>query len=209
MPNTFARIANTLALLLAFATPSANADMPHHDHAAMLAMQSEATLPGDSLQHLPIVLTDQQGKRFRLSDEKQAATLITMFYGDCLIACPIAIENVKRTLEALPAAQRAHFRALLISLNPGVDTPASLAKLAKLHELSPASVRLAVAHNDADTRQLAAGLGIKYRRAANGDINHSTRFLVVDAKGMVIASSDTLNIEPDPKLLDVLTQATR
>ncbi|HSD37205.1 MAG TPA: SCO family protein [Rhodocyclaceae bacterium] len=177
-----------------------------HDHAAMLAMQNESTLPGESLHRLAFPLTDQQGKSFHLADEHGPATIVTMFYGDCQIACPIAIENVKRTIDALPVAQRKQVRALMISLNPGVDTAASLAKLAKLHELSPSQFRLAVAANDTQTRQLAASLGIKYRRAANGEINHSTRFVAVDSHGLIVGSSEQLSVEPDPKLLAAIAQ---
>jgi protein SCO1/2 len=178
-----------------------------HDHAAMLAMQNEKTpLPGESLHRLDFPLTDQQGKSFRLADMHGPATIVTMFYGDCQIACPIAVENIKRTLAALPVAQRKQVHALMISLNPGVDTAASLAKLGKLHELAPEQVRLAVAANDAQTRQLAASLGIKYRRAANGEINHSTRFVAVDSQGLIVGSSEQLSVEPDPKLLAAIAQ---
>ncbi|MEC5387265.1 SCO family protein [Uliginosibacterium sp. H3] len=194
-------------LLLACASASA------HDHAAMLAMQNEAKapapLPGESLHRLVFPLTDQRGKTFHLADEHRPATLITMFYGDCQIACPIVIENVKRTVDALPVAQRSQVRALLVSLNPGIDTPASLDRLAKRHELSPENFRLAVANNDAQTRLLAAALGIRYRRTANGEVNHSTRFLLVDARGVTIASSEQLNVEPDAKLLAALKQTLR
>ena len=197
----------TLTLLLTvLLSPTTFATAAAHDHAAMQAMQSDKALPGESLHRLRVPLVDQQGKTFRLADEHQAATVITMFYGDCKIACPIAIENVKRTLAAVPAQQRKQMRVLLISLNPGVDTAASLAKLAALHELSPGTFRLAVGHDDTQTRQLAATLGIKYRRAANGEINHSTRFLVMDARGVVIASSDKLSIEPDPVVVAALTK---
>jgi protein SCO1/2 len=200
---------NILLLSLLMLATSASA----HDHAAMMAMQVEAEasapVPSESLHRLAFPLTDQQGKAFHLADEHRPATVVTMFYGDCQIACPIALENVKRTIEALPVAQRSQVRGLLISLNPGIDTPASLDKLAKLHELSPTNYRLAVASDDAQTRQIASALGIRYRRAANGEINHSTRFLVLDARGVIVASSDQLSVEPDAKLLATLKETLR
>lgn len=196
----------TLTLLAALLTLGTTA-LPAraHDHAAMQRMQAEAAnaaLPGDSLHRITAPLTDQTGRRFKLADEHGPATLVSMFYGDCQIACPIIIENAKRTLEAVPVAQRDGLRILLVSLNPGVDTSASLAKLARLHALPDKNVRLAVSDNETHTREVAAALGIKYRRAANGEINHSTRFLLLDAQGRAVASSDTLGVEPDPKLLD-------
>ncbi|HEX5127863.1 MAG TPA: SCO family protein, partial [Rhodocyclaceae bacterium] len=130
-----------------------------HDHHDMEQMESAPAIPSDSLHHLDVPLTDQHGKTFRLADEHAPATLLTMFYGDCQIACPIILESVKRTIDALPAAQRNQARALLISLNPGIDTPAKLDQLAKSHGMPMSRYRFAVARNDEQTRQLAAALG--------------------------------------------------
>jgi len=202
------------AALLALMTQSVFA----HDHAKMLEMQKEMeaerekepiTLSSESLYHVQAALVDQQGKHFKLADEHGPATLITMFYGDCQIACPIALENVKRTLNALPAAQRPQFRALLISLNPGIDTPAKLSKLARLHALPASNFRFAVSEkdsqtHDSNTRELAAALGIKYRRTGNGEVNHSTRFVVIDQRGEIRGSSDKLAIEPDAQVLHAI-----
>lgn len=200
---------HTLSLLLlsiALLAPVAQA----HDHATMMQMAAPAApLPGDSLQRLSVPLRDQADHPFTLADEHGPATLMTMFYGDCQIACPIILEGVKRTVEALPAAQRAHVHVVLVSLNPGVDTPATLEKLAQLHDMPAATYRLAVAADDAHTRMLAAALGVKYRRLANGEINHSTRVLLVDAQGRIVASSDTLSVEPDPALVSALQSLAR
>lgn len=172
-----------------------------HDHTQMMQMESTAPIPGDSLHRMSTPLLDQHGKKFRLGDEHRNATLLSMFYGDCQIACPIILENAKRTVEALPAAQRTQVRVVLISLNPGVDTPTALNKLASTHSLPEQSFRLAVSDNDAHTRELAAALGIKYRKAANGEINHSTRLVLTDQTGRIVASSDKLGVEPDEALL--------
>ncbi|MFT3736254.1 MAG: SCO family protein [Rhodocyclaceae bacterium] len=195
-----------LLSLLCLASASAFA----HDHAEMLKMQAEAARAApssDSLHNLRAPLLDQQGKRFTLADEHGPATLVTMFYGDCQIACPIVVENVKRTVEATPAAQRPQLRALLISLNPGVNTPAKLAKLASLHQLPASTYRFAVSDNESHTRELAAALGIKYRRVGK-EINHSTRFVVLDHQGRVVASSDKLSIEPDAAVLAAIQAST-
>lgn len=203
-------ITRTLSAFVACLLLSAGAAA--HDHAAMQAAQgakpaaASANIPGDSLHRLAPKLTDQRGKRFSLADEQAPATLITMFYGDCQISCPIALENAKRSLEAIPETQRSKLHAVLISLNPGVDTPASLKRLAELHALPAQGLRLAVADNDTATRQLAAALGVKYRRAANGEINHSTRFVVLDSNGRITATSERLAVEPDPELLAAIRQ---
>ncbi|AZN35701.1 SCO family protein [Iodobacter ciconiae] len=171
------------------------------DHAAHKAGSAAAIPHENSLYQIDVPLIDQQGNSFKLADEQAKITIISMFYGDCNLSCPIVMENIKRTVEAVPLTQRKQIRALLISLNPGVDTPKSLAELAKIHQFDPLTYRLAVSDNDSHTRQIAASLGIKYRRAANGEINHNTRFVLMNQQGIIIKTSDTLSITPDPEML--------
>ncbi|QLG88011.1 SCO family protein [Chitinibacter bivalviorum] len=188
-----------LAMLLLGAISAVPA-CEEHQHAASAA----AAVSGESLFQLAVPLTDQTNQPFKLGQAGKKATLITMFYGDCNISCPIVLENVKRTITQLPAAQRGAVQAVLVSLNPGVDTAKSLAALAKVHEMDERVYRLVVSDNDAHTRQLAATLGVKYRRGANGEINHNTRFVVLDQQGQVVKASVTLSVEPDPALLAAL-----
>jgi protein SCO1/2 len=186
-----------LSLLLSISAFSIACD----DHAAHKAANAVAIPIGNSLYQIDVPLMDQAGNTFKLADEQAKMTIITMFYGDCNLSCPIVMENVKRTIEAVPLAQRKNIRALLISLNPGIDTPKSLAGLAKVHQFDPATYRLAVSDNDSHTRQIAASLGVKYRRAANGEINHNTRFVLMNQQGIIIKISDTLSITPDSGIL--------
>lgn len=174
------------------------------EHAAHHASAVAAPVSGDSLFQLKTPLMNQQGQAFQLGDAPAQLTLVTMFYGDCNVSCPIVLENIKRTLAAVPSHHATSVHALMISLNPGVDTAKSLAGLAKVHEFDAKNATLAVSDNDAHTRQLAAALGVKYRRGANGEINHNTRFVLLDQQGVIIASSDTLSVEPDPILLKAI-----
>jgi protein SCO1/2 len=170
-----------------------------------VATETAKPLPEDSLQRISIPLTDQQGRRFTLADEQRPATIVTMFYGDCHSACPIAIESMKRLVDEVPAERRGGVRVVLISLNPGADTPQSLSHLAMMHGLAPEQFRLAVAGSDRDTREIAAALGIRYRRAAGGEINHSTRFVLLDDKGRVVNTTDKSSVPPDPAFLASVT----
>ncbi|MBM5572255.1 MULTISPECIES: SCO family protein [Deefgea] len=171
----------------------------HHASAVV-----SSAVSGDSLFQLKTPLTNQQGQKFELGSAPAKLTVVTMFYGDCNVSCPIVLENIKRTLAAVPNAHAASVHALMISLNPGVDTPKSLAGLAKVHEFDVKNATLAVSDNDAQTRKLAAALGVKYRRGANGEINHNTRFVLLDQQGRIVASSDTLSVEPDPVLMKAI-----
>jgi len=174
---------------------------------ALFAADALATVPSDSLHRLGFPLIDQKGQRFTLADEHRPATIVTMFYGDCHSACPIAIETTKRMVEGVPAERRKNLRVLLISLNPGTDTPETLGHLIMRHDLDPQVFRFAVPADESHTRQIAATLGIKYRRLPDGEINHSTRFVLLDADGRIVKASERLGVEPEADFLEAIDKA--
>lgn len=188
--TTLRRMALAAALLAGLAAPAV-ARIPFD------APGSAATAPGASLYQLDTVLTDGAGQRFTLREMAGAPLLVTMFYGDCHAACPIIIETLKRTVAALGAAGKP-LRVVLVSLDPSHDTPASLAMLAGKHDLDSPQFRLSAAADESQTRTMAAALDIKYRRLDNGEINHTTRVVLLDANGNQVASSSRLEVTPDP-----------
>ncbi|MBB5192763.1 protein SCO1/2 [Silvimonas terrae] len=179
-------------------------DMPAHHHPVDNA---PAVLPGDSVFQVPAPLTDQGGQPFNPAHAAPPATLFTVFYGDCQYACPIIVENLKQTVAALSTTERSRLRVVMISLNPGIDTPEKLAQLAQKNALAPGLFSLVVAKDDADTRLWAAALGVKYRRATNGDINHSTRLVITNRAGVPVADNSTLAPRPDPDFMQALHTA--
>lgn len=157
-------------------------------------------LPAESLYRLSVPLKDSQGRQFDWRALAGRPLLVTMFYGDCNAACPIIIENLRRTVEQVNPAP-GKLAVLMVSLDPLYDTPASLADLAKTHKLDPAIFRLAVAANETHTRSMAGALQVKYRTVTNGEINHTTRVCLLDAGGKLLAASTQLSPLPDPALV--------
>ncbi|WP_348698359.1 SCO family protein [Duganella fentianensis] len=157
-------------------------------------------LPGNSLYQLDISLTDAAGQRFGLREMAGTPVLVTMFYGDCNAACPIIIETLKRTVEAL-GPNAAKLRVLMVSLDPFNDSPAGLAQLVKNKQLDPQRFRLAVAKDESQTRLLAGALQIKFRQLGDGVINHTTRIALLDGSGLTKAVSTRLDTTPDPEFI--------
>ncbi|WP_046156390.1 SCO family protein [Chromobacterium vaccinii] len=177
--------------------------------ACLLALASSGAwagndLPGDSLYRLDAPLTTQRGDALQFSDLAGKPALITMFYGDCKLACPIVMGGVKSIIAALPARERDRATVLMVSLNPGGDTPASLAHLAGEYGIQARNWLLAVGKSDEDTRGVAAALGIRYRRLDSGEINHSTRIVVTDRQGRIAASTEDIGPKPDPAVVKAL-----
>lgn len=154
-----------------------------------------------SLYALDPELTDDRGSLRTLPDFGGNPLIISMFYGTCPYACPMLISNIGRLLKSLEPGARRHTRVLLVSLDPDRDTHEKLAKLKRDHGLDERWV-LARAPAD-DVRELAAVLGIKYRRLEGGGFNHSTVITVLDQRGRARGRLDGLE-QPLDEMVRVL-----
>jgi protein SCO1/2 len=169
--------------------------------AAPAFLHAAPALPGDSIYWLDATLEDQDGRRFALSSLQGTPLLASMFYTSCDMVCPMIFETVHATLRALPARERDGVRVLMVSFDPQRDTVEVLKKTAQAHGCD---ARWTLARCDeATARQVAAVLGIQYRRLAGGDYNHSSVVEAIDARGRIAARSGKLGTV-DPSVLAAL-----
>jgi len=182
-----------LLLALAFATVAGAAGTP---------------LPGDSVLRVPANFHDQSGKPFTLAQRRGSVQLVTMFYSSCPYACPLIIDTGKGIDHALSAGERAKLRVLLLSLDPKRDTPAKLSALAGKRKIDTARWTLGTS-DEGGVRQTAAALGIRYRQLANGEFNHSSVMILLDADGRILARTEKIGPQPDPEFLAAVKKALR
>ena len=154
-------------------------------------------LPGDSVLQLDDRFTDQQGRPFVLAQRRGHVQLVAMFYSSCPYACPLLIDSGKGVEHALSAGERAQLRLLYLSIDPARDDTKKLAALAAKRKLDPARWTLART-DDAGVRRTAAVLGVRYRKLANGEFNHSSVLILLDRDGRVLARTEKLGAVPDP-----------
>jgi protein SCO1/2 len=83
------------------------------------------------------VLTDQEGKRVRLSDQRGKIVLLTFLYTQCPDICPLMADNLNAALLELDPAAREDVRVLAVSVDPERDTPATVRGYVKVHRLVP------------------------------------------------------------------------
>lgn len=177
---------------------AAPASAPMAEPASQVAQPaSHAVLPSaaatvtDSLYLLPAKLQDQDGKSLGLDGWKGQPTLVAMFYASCPQACPLLIQNVKSVLAAVPEPARAQVRVLLVSMEPAEDTPEVLRGVMTKHGLEASQWRLVRADEDT-VRDIAAVLGIAYKKLDDGSYNHSSLITLLDGEGKVAAREDGL-----------------
>lgn len=169
----------------------------------LLAAPPLVAAEAPSLYDLEASLVDQEGRAIGLDVHAGAPVLVSMFYAKCPHACPALIADIRRIDAALPETARARVRYLLVSLDP-TDRAETFGELIEMHSLDPARWRLT--RTDADTvRQVAAALGIRYRKLPDGSWNHSSIFTVLDAKGRMVQSVEGLAL-PHEETIAALTR---
>jgi protein SCO1/2 len=145
-----------------------------------------ATALGPSIYELDLPLRDASDREISLDVHRGHPVIISMFYGNCAVACPALIGYLKQvTAQADP-----NTRVLLVSFDRAHDTPAHLAELVATHDLA-ANWTLASA-SPTDARTLAAILGIKYRETGAGQYAHNSVILALDGEGRPIARLEGL-----------------
>ena len=161
-----------------------------------------AALPADSVYQLDVPLTDQNGAGFRLAERRGMPVLATMFFANCQFVCPRIFAALKATEAKLTAAERAKLRAVAVTFDPERDDTAALKGIVDEHHLD--TRHNSVARTDArSVRKLAAALGIQYRALPNGDFNHTSVLILLDADGRLVGKTSTLG-EADPAFVNLV-----
>ncbi len=170
------------------------------------ASADSVPLPRDSVYQLPVALIDHNGSRFSWDDRRGKVQLVSMFYTSCKYVCPLIVDSGKAIEKSLAAPERERLGILLISMDPRRDTPAALMQVVKQRSLDPARWTLA-APAAKQVRSLAGVLGIRFRALADGEFNHTSALVLLDAEGRVLARSERMGGQPDPVFLATVRSA--
>ena len=189
-------LAVTVALL-PVAPSHARLNPPAPAGATADASDRGSALPSDSVYQLPLVLTDQHGKARDWGKRRGQPQLVAMFYSNCRFICPLIIESGKAVQRQLAPAQQAKLGVLYISMDPARDTPKRLAQVAKERRIGDGHWTLA-SPRAADVRAVAGVLGIRYRQLSDGEFNHTSALLLLDANGRIVARTEKMGSAVDP-----------
>ncbi|KQU67282.1 MULTISPECIES: SCO family protein [unclassified Rhizobacter] len=147
--------------------------------------------PGDSVYQLDLPLTDQDGRAIALDAGQGHPMLVTMFYTSCQFVCPMLVDALRDTQAALAPAERERIGVLMVSFDPERDTVQVLRRTADERGLDGAHWTLART-DAAGARKLAALLGIRFRALPDGDYNHTSLLVLLDARGRVAGRTTRL-----------------
>lgn len=180
----------TCLVVIGFASATAQAAAPAAPGGA------GAALPPKSLYHLDSKWTNDAGQTRLLSDLRGDPVVVAMIFTHCEYACPIIVTDLLRIRAALPAAERARTRFVLVSFDSVRDTPPVLrAFRAKMTLDDPAWTLLR--GEAAEVQELAMLLGVKYKQDARGQFSHSNLITVLNPAGEIAFQREGLRGDTD------------
>lgn len=150
------------------------------------------SLTDKSLYQLDSTWTNDSGRALKLSSLKGRPQVVTMFFANCSYACPLLVHQMKQIEAALPEEVRTNLGFVLVSFDTERDTPAALHNYRVQHELDPQ--RWTLLHGNADdVLELAALLGVKFKKDAQGQFMHSNVITVLNSQGEIAFQEVGLN----------------
>jgi protein SCO1 len=138
----------------------------------------------ESIYQLDGRFTDDAGRSFALGDLRGRPVVLDMFFASCGYACPLTVTDMLAIQGRLPAALRAKTVFVLVSFDVTRDTPEALAKYRAERGLDARWILLR--GDDDSVRELAALLGVKYKREADGAFSHSNLLTVLNPAGEIV-----------------------
>jgi protein SCO1 len=187
----------SMALLTAFTAAAADLPATNAVHRSCCAPLEAATAPltEKSLYQLDSAWTNDAGKTVKLDSLRGRPQVIAMFFASCQFTCPLLVFQMKQLEASLPAELRGKVGFTLVSFDSQRDTPAALQAYRTQHELSP---DWALLTGDADNvLDLAAVLGVKFKKDAQGNFSHSSVITLLNAQGEIVHQQ--VGINPDDR----------
>ncbi|HEX8275465.1 MAG TPA: SCO family protein [Longimicrobiaceae bacterium] len=159
------------------APPTPTGSAAHSGHAAQAPAPGEPT--GESVYNLESVWRDQLGRERTLGSLAGRVQVVSMVYTYCGRTCPQVLLDMKR----IEGATGSGAGFVLVSIDPERDTPDRLRTFAEGARLDPARWTLL---SGGDVLELAALLGVKYRRESATELSHSNVLVVLDRRGEIV-----------------------
>jgi protein SCO1/2 len=160
-------------------------------------MKPGAVYTDRSLYQLDSEWTSDVGRKIKLGVFEGRPQVVALFFTHCEYACPIIVNDLRRIEAALPQKLRDRVDFLLVSIDHERDTPEVLHVYRESRKLPVAHWSLL--HGGAeDVRELAALLGVNYRKDARGQYAHSNTITLLNARGEIVRQLNGLNQDIAP-----------
>ena len=166
-----------------------------HDHSSHM-MKAAEPLPGTSIYNLTSSWTDHDGKRASLESLRGRPVVVAMGYTSCKDICPMIVADMMAIEDRAKEASLPRIHFAFFSLDSAFDTPERLKAYAIDRGLDLVDWTF-FNGSDMAVRELAAALGVRYRRDASGGFDHSAIISILDADGRIVAQQPDVQVNTE------------
>lgn len=136
------------------------------------------------------------GQKIQLKELKGKVLAVVMIYTSCKTACPRLTYDMKKIASKVGAENSDDMRYVLVSIDPEKDTPAAMKEFLVNNEIDNQQW-LFLRSNEANTREFANVLAVKYKQISPMDFSHSNIISVFSKNGLLVHQKEGLNIDID------------
>jgi protein SCO1 len=152
-------------------------------------------LPGNSVYNISSGWVDEMGNGLILTDLRGKIVIVSMIYTSCKFSCPRTIEDLKKIEQRLEKQKGIEPMFLLITMDPEKDTPEKLAEFASNNNMKQERWKL-ITSDDGAIREMAAVLGMRYKKIDAMDFAHSNIITVLNRQGRIVHQQEGLGVDP-------------
>lgn len=160
-----------------------NEGMDHSTHAEMAIESGEPT--DESIYNVDSTWRNRDNREITLSDLRGEVQVVAMVYTHCEFACPRILADMKRVRQDLSDLALENTNFIIISIDPERDTPERLTKFADENDLDREHWTL-LNGSQGDILEIAALLGVRYKRISESDFTHSNMITVLNSEGEIV-----------------------
>lgn len=158
-------------------------EMNHSAHAELAMESGDPT--EESIYNVSSTWTNRENREISLSDLRGKVQVVAMVYTHCEFACPRILADMNRVRRDLSEHARANTNFVIISIDPERDTPERLSDFAEENHLNREHWTL-LNGSQGDILEVAALLGVRYKRISKTDFTHSNMITVLNSEGEII-----------------------
>ncbi|KYG62324.1 hypothetical protein AZI87_17525 [Bdellovibrio bacteriovorus] len=177
----------SIIVFLIFCSLNVFAHEDGHGHHGTETLESANPIPGSSLYQLDSSWVDSDGKKVLLKDLKGKPRLVAMLYTRCTTACPLLVEDLKKLISKLPARKQS-VSVTLFSFDSENETASTMKEFLQKKKVKWQMLR----GDSSDVAEVAAALGVRYKKLSSGEYVHSNVIYLLDAEGVMIAKKEGL-----------------
>lgn len=136
------------------------------------------------------------GTKIKLEDLKGKVLTMVMIYTSCKTACPKLTIDMKNIAQKVGHKDSDDLRYVLISIDPEHDTPERMREFLRTYQLD-SKQWVFLRSSEANTRELANVLAMKYKQISPMDFSHSNIISVYSKEGLLVHQKEGISIDID------------